>query len=133
MMHISPLEGRAEGRALHRVLIRFCDGIEARMEIRPGLDAIKNSDRGSQQAIDCPLQVLCRNRILESERRYLSSCVYSSVSTARACDVYRFAFKDADDFFQSALDGGKPRLHLPAVELCAVVGQGDSDSPRRQL
>ena len=68
--------------------------------------------------------------MVDGESGDLGARVNAGVGASRARHVNGLAFHAADDFFENALDGRQARLHLPAVEIGAVVGEGDADAAR---
>jgi hypothetical protein len=53
---------------------------------------------------------------------------HAGIRPARPGHVNPAAFNAADNLFENALNGGKARLHLPAMEIRAVIGQRNADT-----
>ena len=65
-----------------------------------------------------------RNGSAQGKARHLGQCVDSGVGAAGALRQRRLAGDAAQRGLQFALDGRQAGLHLPALEVGAVVGQG---------
>src|SRR5207245_125457 len=109
------------------------DGVEAGMKCGVRFNRFENANGGGKEAVYRPAQVVGGDRILKGECGYLRFGVNARVGPAGPGDMDRFALDTADDVFQNALNGGKPGLHLPAVKLGAIVGEGDADSSGHAL
>ncbi len=85
---------------------------------------LQNADRGRQGPVQGAVQVFRRNGRLQSETGHLGQRMDAGVGASRALGQGRFAGDMAKRRLQLALDGTFAGLHLPAVEIGAVVGQG---------
>ncbi len=68
----------------------------------------------------------------DRKRRHLRDGVHARVGAARSGHLHRPALDLRNHFFERALNGRQPRLHLPAVIIGAVVGNQNLDSPHAQ-
>ncbi len=101
------------------------------MEATSYSSRLQNTYRRRQNPVKRPLQVFFRNGRLQSKAGDLGQRMHSSIGASRALRERRFARNLSQRRLQLALDGELPGLHLPAAEIGAVVGQGDS--PRLRL
>src|SRR5271157_6394548 len=127
-MHKWPLKRQADFAAVNAILVSFRLGLESRMEIGIDLLGREHADGGRQQAVDGAAQVVRGDGVLETERRHLIERVHAGVGAARPGHVHRGAFDCGENFFERALNGREPGLHLPAVKRRAVVGQMEADA-----
>src|ERR1700749_4861661 len=90
----------------------------------------ENANRLRQGTIQRAMEVLSRNRRLHREARYLPQSVPAGVGPSRSLRQRSLADNAFESLLKLALNGPFVRLHLPAVEVCAVVRQGQL--PRRR-
>ena len=109
-------------------MVGLRNGIEPGVKGVAGFGCIENADRGRQQPVHGPQQIIDRDRVRNGERRNLSQGVDAGVSAAGACYVNGATLHAANDFLEYALDGRQTGLHLPAVEPGAVVGESDANA-----
>ena len=128
MVHVSPLERRTDRRAEQRVPVGLADGVESGMKAGLDFNGVQNPDRRRQQTVDGALQISHWDRVRNGKSRDLSQRVNAGIGASGSGDMNRFAFHGADDFFEHALDRRQARLHLPSVELSAVVSQRNADA-----
>ena len=83
-----------------------------------------DTNRWGEGAIERAEQVLGRNGSAESEASDLGQGVDAGVGAARALGQWRFSRDAAERSLQLALDGREAGLHLPALKVGAVVGEG---------
>ena len=57
----------------------------------------------------------------------------SSVRATGTMDGNRAAFNPAQNLFKNSLNCRKTRLHLPAVEVCAVIRKDNPDATIRTV
>ena len=131
VIHVSPLEGRADLGAEERVTIGLRDGIETRMEIRMRFAYIKNADRGRQQPVDRAPQVIHGNGVVNGKRGYLHERMHSGIGAARSGNMNGAALDAGHDLLERPLNGAQTGLHLPAMKVGAVIGKRDADAPRQ--
>ena len=128
-MRIPPVERRHDLLAMNPVLVCLRHRIVAGMEARMSLLHRQHAHRRRQQPVDRLPQVKLGNRILQTESSHLRQRMHAGVGAARTSHVHRLAFDSGDDLFECALDCREPGLHLPAVEIGAVIGHRDPDAP----
>ena len=84
---------------------------------------IENTDRGGQGAIERADQISRWNRRPQHEACYLTQRMNPGIGTSGTLRKWSFAGNSAKSRLQFALNGGFPRLYLPATEIGAVIGK----------
>ena len=99
------------------------------MEVRWRMRGFRYADRGRKRAVERTKQIRRRDVGLESDGRNLRQRVHAGVGTARALRKRALAGVLTTDTFegggQFALNGSEAGLHLPAVEIRAVVSENE--------
>src|SRR6201999_2564146 len=115
MVDVTPFKRRADRSAKQGVLINLGDCVKAGMKVRVGLDDVEDSNRRGEQAVDGALQIGRGDGIFDRERGDLGPRMDACIGTSGSRDMNGPALHAADNLFERSLDGGKPRLDLPAV------------------
>jgi hypothetical protein len=99
------------------------------MEVRRGFGDVIDANGVGQEAIDGTPEIARRNRICDAYGGDLRQRVDSRIGSAGTRDMHRTPLDRADYFFERALNSRQPRLHLPPVEIGAIVGDFKAESP----
>jgi hypothetical protein len=129
VMHKAPVERRTHLVAKHSVLVRLAPRVKTRMKVERAFHNVVDANRLRQKAIHRAPEILDRNRILETHRRNLRQRMHTCIRPPRARNLYRPAFDRANYLFENALNCRQARLHLPAMEIRAVIGDLKPQSP----
>ena len=89
---------------------------------------VENSNGSRKGAIEGAQKICGRDRGLKGKAGDLGESMYAGIGAAGALRQGRLTDDAGESTLKFALDGGFARLHLPAVEIRAVVGNGKSPS-----
>jgi len=81
-MDVTALEGGADGGAQNAILVRFCGGVEAGVEVFGGLHGREDADIAGEKAIHRFFEIQSGDGIFQRERCYLRERVDSGVGAA---------------------------------------------------
>ena len=109
------------------VLVRLVANASARVEVSGRVHQADDADGGGQPAVERTMQSICRDVRLECQGNALRRRVNAGVRPARPLRQDRFAGHFVDCRGKRALDRRQARLHLPAEEVRAVVGNGKAE------
>jgi len=97
----------------------------ARMKCALHRAGFGDTDRWGKYAIEGPEKIAGRNGGAKSEACDLRESVDAGVGAAGALRQWRFSRDAAENRLKLTLDGWKPGLDLPALEVGSVVGEGE--------
>ncbi len=94
---------------------------------------LDNSNGWGERPVESALQVFCRYRGSKRKTCHLAERMNAGIGAPRALGQGRFPANPPQRRLQFSLDGSFSRLHLPAAEIRAVVGQGQLPGLERGL
>ena len=121
MQHITPDHGWHDSSAVQAITVSLASRRPSSIEVWADFLRAHDSNRGRKQRVQRALKILRGQARLGSKAANLTERMNPGVRPPRAMqdDVFlRQAPQQSDNF---SLNGGLVCLHLPAMEICAVV------------
>ena len=133
MLHKAPVERGTDFSPVQPVLVSLRGSVITGMKSGSGFLSAQDSDGGRQKTVQGAAEVFNGDGIGDGKRGHLGFGMHARIGSARSVDHHGLALDPADDFLQLALNGGQAGLHLPAMEVRAFVGDGETDTARLAL
>jgi hypothetical protein len=133
MVHEATIERWADFRAKYPVFIGLATRVETRMKVERDLANVVDANNRREKTIYGSSKIIGRDGIRDGNGRNLGDRMNARVGSARSSYVYWPALDGADYLFENALYGWKSGLHLPTVEIGAVVGNLETQSPHERV
>ncbi len=125
MQHVAPQHRGNDFAAIQTVAIDFAAGGPASVEVRAHFLGGHNANRGRQQRVQRAVKFGSGKSRLRAKAADLAQRVDAGVGAPGAVELHIFLRDAAQHVHDFALDGRFVCLNLPAVEVRAVVGDGE--------
>src|SRR6266436_5090390 len=107
------------------VTVDFSARRPARMKVRADFLGGGDANRGREQRVQSALKLACGQRGLRAKACDLSERMHPGVGASRTMQLHIFLRNAPQHIHDFALNRGFVQLHLPAVKVGTVVGDGE--------